>query len=155
MKSSHEIKINTVRECASVICDGPEKLVEYWNKSIATADWYSHEREQVIVLALDTKLNVIAHSIVSIGTVNESGCHPRDVFRPAIALNAARIVLMHNHPSGDTAPSQADLRVTRRISEAGDLLQIRLEDHLVVGTPSDSLDVSAYYSFKENGLILS
>ena len=103
-----EVKINCVRECPGIICDTPAKSLDYWESSIATAPWYSPEREQLIVLILDARLRTVAHSIVSVGTLNETGCHPRDVFRTAIAMNAYTVVLMHNHPSGDATPSAAD-----------------------------------------------
>jgi len=148
--SCYEVKINCVRECPGSICDTPIKSLEYWESSIATSPWYSPEREQLIVLILDARLRTVAHSIVSVGTLNETGCHPRDVFRPAIAMNAYTVVLMHNHPSGDATPSAADYRVTRAIKDAGQMLQMPLTDHIVVGSRTDK---TPYYSFKEAGLV--
>ena len=145
-----EVKINCVRECQGIICDTPAKSLEYWEASIKSAPWFSSEREQIIVLVLDAKLRAVAHSIVSVGTLSECMCHPRDVFRPAIALNAYSIVIMHNHPSGDATPSAADFRVTRSLNDAGQMLQIPLTDHIVVGSRTEK---TPYYSFKEAGLI--
>jgi DNA repair protein RadC len=130
---SYEIKISRVRECPGVICSQSENALDYWNRSIATADWFSAERENMVVLILNTKLEVFAHSIVSIGTLNESMCHPREVFRPAIAMNAYAIYIMHNHPSGNSSPSAADYRVTQCIKDAAHILGITLIDHLIVG----------------------
>jgi hypothetical protein len=146
----YEVKINCVRECPGIICDTPVKSLDYWESSIKSAPWFSSEREQIIVLILDAKLRTVAHSIVSVGTLSECMCHPRDVFRPAIALNAYSIVIMHNHPSGDATPSAADYRVTRSLKDAGQMLQIPLTDHIVVGSRTDK---TPYYSFKEAGQI--
>lgn len=91
------------------------------------------DREQTVVLCLDGKHRPIGVNVVSIGTLNESLMHPREVFKPAVLLNAAAIILAHNHPSGDPTPSQEDRQITRRMREAGEILGIRLLDHLVFG----------------------
>lgn len=150
METSNEIKIQFVRECSSHICDRPEKLLEYWENSITTAPWFSAEREQMVVLILDAKLRTVAHSIVSLGTLSECMCHPRDIFRPAIAMNAYSIAIMHNHPSGDATPSAADFRITRNLKQAAAMLQIPLTDHIVVGSRTET---TPYYSFQEAGII--
>jgi DNA repair protein RadC len=149
--SSYEVKINRVRECPGVICSQSENALDYWNRSIATADWFSGERENLVVLILNTKLEVFAHAIVSIGTLNETMCHPREVFRPAIALNAHAIYIMHNHPSGDSTPSAADYKVTRRIKEAAHILGITLIDHLVIGDSAGGR--FPVFSFADAGVI--
>jgi DNA repair protein RadC len=148
---SHEIKISRVRECPSVICDSAEKALTYWKESVTSADWFSPERENILALILNTRLQVTGHSIVSIGTLSEAGCHPRDVFRAAIALNAYGILLMHNHPSGDSSPSAPDYRITRALKEGAGLLQINLVDHVIVGDSTG--DRQGYFSFKEAGVI--
>jgi len=150
MKTSSEVKIQFVRECPGLICDRPEKSLEYWENSITSAPWFSEEKEQMIVLILNAKLRTVAHSIVSIGSLSECMCHPRDVFRPAIAMNAYAIAIMHNHPSGDATPSQADMRVTKNLKEAAAMLQISLIDHIIVGS---SHTETPFFSFKEAGLI--
>ncbi len=86
----------------------------------------------------------IDEELVSIGTINQTLAMPREVFRKAIALNAASIVLAHNHPSGDTTPSPEDLALTKRMKDAGEILGINVLDHFIIGHNS-------YYSFKENG----
>jgi DNA repair protein RadC len=94
------------------------------------------DREQVIVCCLDTTHRPIGISLVSVGTLNESLVHPREVFKPAILLNASAIILAHNHPSGDPTPSTEDRRITERLTKAGTLLGITLLDHLVYGNPA-------------------
>jgi DNA repair protein RadC len=130
---SYEVKINRVRECPGAVCSEKENAFKYWQESITTADWFSPERENMVVLILNTKLRVTAHALVSVGTINETICHPREVFRPAIALNAFAIFVMHNHPSGDSTPSAADYKITQRLKEGAHILGITLIDHLVIG----------------------
>jgi DNA repair protein RadC len=148
---SYEVKINRVRECPGAVCSEKENALKYWKESITTADWFSPERENMVVLILNTKLRVTAHALVSVGTINETICHSREVFRPAIALNAYAILVMHNHPSGDPSPSNADFRVTRRLKESADILGVTLIDHLIVGDSTGGR--SPTFSFKEAGVI--
>ena len=89
-------------------------------------------QEEVLVLCLDTGGHVQAVERVAKGTVGECRVTLRDVFRAAVATNAARIIVAHNHPTGETAPSQPDIDLTRRMREAADLLGITLCDHLIV-----------------------
>ena len=84
---------------------------------------------------------------VSVGSMNESIAHPREIFRPAVTYSAFAVIVVHNHPSGDPSPSQTDHSLTRRLAEAAELLQIRLLDHIIIGAPSDSSP--GYFSFKE------
>lgn len=101
------------------------------------ADMRNLGQEVFAVFTLNQRHAIIDRHIISIGTLTEALVHPRDVFRPAIADNAAAvavaIVLVHGHPSGDPTPSRADRVLTQRMAEAADLLGIRLLDHLVIG----------------------
>ncbi|MBV8228117.1 MAG: JAB domain-containing protein, partial [Verrucomicrobia bacterium] len=90
---------------------------------------------------------------VSKGTLNESLAHPREIFKPAISHSAYGFVLVHNHPSGDPAPSESDIRLTRRVAESASILQIRFLDHIIVGSPQH--EQPGYFSFKEAGIIAS
>ena len=95
-------------------------------------------REAVVAIFVDTRHKPLGKPyVVSIGTLNASLVHPREVFHPAIMVKAAAIVLAHNHPSGDPTPSADDLTLTKRISEAGTLLGISLLDHVIVGDESE------------------
>lgn len=102
--------------------------------------------EQFWVILLDGKHRVLDEVLVSQGTLTTSPVHPREVFSPAIRQSAAAVVLVHNHPSGDPAPSADDLAVTRRLSEVGELVGIRVLDHVVVGDQQ-------YASLADRGLI--
>ncbi|SLM49918.1 DNA repair protein RadC [Nitrospira japonica] len=102
------------------------------------------DREQFLVCGLDAKHHVIGINIVSIGSLTLSIVHPREVFKPLILMNAAAFVCAHNHPSGDSTPSEEDRLLTRRLRQGADLLGITLLDHLVLGE-------NRHYSFTDQG----
>jgi DNA repair protein RadC len=104
------------------------------------------ERERFLALCLNTRNELIREVVISVGSLNASIVHPREVFKPALACSAAGLVIAHNHPSGDPAPSREDREVTRAISEAGRILDIPLHDHVIIGADS-------YFSFKDSGLL--
>lgn len=102
-------------------------------------------KESFITLHLDGKNRIVCIDQVSTGSLNQSIVHPREVFKTALLSSAAAIVLIHNHPSGDPLPSREDREITRRLKEAGELLGIRVLDHMIVG--------ETYLSFVEMGLL--
>lgn len=104
------------------------------------------DREHFRALLLNTKNQVIAREVISIGTLNSSTVHPRELFKNAIKRNAAAVILIHNHPSGDPAPSSEDLAVTGRLVEAGRIIGIEVLDHLIIGD-------NRFVSFKAKGLL--
>jgi DNA repair protein RadC len=108
-------------------------------------------KESLRVLLLDTRYRLLRIEEVSLGSVNESIAHPREVFRPALVASAYAVIVVHNHPSGDPTPSQADHSLTRRLAEAAELLQIKLLDHIIVGAPAEGR--APYFSFKEAGVL--
>ncbi len=111
-------------------------------------------REEVVCLYLNARNELIKKNTVAIGGLNYSNIHPRDIFAPALALPCARIVLVHNHPSGNTQPSKEDIQVTKTIHAAGILLGIELLDHLIVGGIStQNQTAKRYTSLAEIGLI--
>ena len=89
-------------------------------------------KEHLFTLNLDARRKVISKTLISIGTVNETLVHPREVFREAIKSNAVSIILVHNHPAGDTNPSVADIKLTKRLSRIGRRLGIKVLDHVIV-----------------------
>lgn len=103
-------------------------------------------REYFLTLLLDGKNRIILEEQISEGSLNQSIVHPREVFSRAVKESAAAVILVHNHPSGDPAPSREDREITRRLKEAGDLLGIRVLDHIIIGDGS-------YLSFVEQGLL--
>ena len=104
------------------------------------------DREQFIVACLNTKNEPTNISVVSVGTLNKAIVHPREVFKTAILSNAASIMAFHNHPSGETTPSQQDIQLTNRLYEAGELIGIKLLDHLIIGD-------GTFTSLKEKGYL--
>jgi DNA repair protein RadC len=109
------------------------------------------DRESLRVVLLDAKQRLIKVATVSQGTLNEAPAHPREIFKPVITHSAYSFILVHNHPSGDPSPSEADLRLTRRISEVSRVPQLNLIDHVIIGSPAPGR--SSYFSFKEGGVI--
>jgi DNA repair protein RadC len=144
--NSYEIRVQRLNECPDAPkLEAPETAFQYWQSVITTMPWYIPDREICVAIVLNTRLRVTGHSLVSIGSLNEAIVHSREVFRAAVALNGYSVVLLHSHPSGDSQPSEADRRITRRIAEAGNILQITLLDHIIIG--------KKWFSFKEAGLL--
>jgi len=119
---------------------GPESVFDL------TRDIRGANREHFVGFYLNSRNQVLRREIISIGSLNASIVHPREVYQPAIAVSAASLVLAHNHPSGDPTPSEEDLAITRRLVEAGRILGIDVLDHVVVAR-------DAYASFKERKLL--
>lgn len=120
----------------------PEDVVELCGAQLRGLD-----REHFWVLALNTKNRLLRTIEVSIGSLNASIVHPRELFRDAVRVSAASIVIVHNHPSGDPTPSGADIQLTRRLVKAGDVLGIELLDHVVIG------DGGEHASLRDLGLM--
>lgn len=122
----------------SAVADGPSTV----RQALDVAEHYlgaqqvgaiPRHREAFAVLLLNARHRPIALHVVSVGTLNSTCVHPREVFRPAIAAGAASLILAHHHPSGDASPSPEDKRVTERMREVGELLGIQVLDHVVIG----------------------
>ena len=105
------------------------------------------DREHFWALDLSTKNQLLRMAEVSVGSLNASIVHPRELFKEAVRVSAASVVVVHNHPSGDPTPSGADIQLTRRLAKAGDVLGIELLDHIVIG------DGGAHASLRELGIL--
>ncbi|HIJ95954.1 MAG TPA: DNA repair protein RadC [Desulfuromonadales bacterium] len=103
-------------------------------------------KEMFLTAHLDGKNRLITLDLVSIGSLNQSIVHPREVFKTALLSNAAAIILVHQHPTGDPTPSSEDLSITRRLKEAGEIMGIKVLDHIIIGD-------GEYLSFVERGLL--
>lgn len=99
------------------------------------------DREQIMVVGLDNKNQPTLINVVSIGTINCAPVSPRDVFKPLILSNSSSFLICHNHTSGNLEPSQADIEITKRLKELGEMLQINFLDHIILGDPDN------FYSF--------
>ena len=115
-----------------------KNVFDYCSPKLNRAD-----KEHFMILHLDSKNRIIKDEIISIGILNASIIHPREVFKSAIKESANSIILVHNHPSGDSEPSMEDKEITERLMEAGELLDIKVLDHVIIGKDN-------YHSFKEN-----
>lgn len=104
------------------------------------------QKEHFRIVLLDTKNQIIVTEEISVGTLNASIVHPRDVFKAAIKRNSNSMILIHNHPSGDPTPSNEDINITNRLIDAGNLIGIKVLDHIIIGD-------NRYISFKEKNLI--
>lgn len=127
-----------------------KKELQFLNPS-SVADYYMeklrHElKERVLLLMLDNRHCLIEEELLSIGTVNTSLLSPREVFVAALKARAVHIMLLHNHPSGDPAPSRPDIQITKEIKQIGKMIDIPLIDHIIIGD-------NKYMSFKEAGLL--
>ena len=147
MKPPAEFKVMRVRECLAPadLVDTPERAYHYWRANILTAPWFDPAKEAFVVLILNTRRRIVGHNLVAMGGLDSVHVAPREIFRPAIVAAGAAIILMHNHPSGDPTPSEADIRVTRDFVRAGQLLKIEVLDHVVAALDS-------HKSLREMGL---
>ena len=124
--------------------NSPGEAVQFIKNTIADMIC-GRDRECMVVCATDTKMKPVCIQIVGIGTVNSCLYSIPEIFKVALLSNAANILLFHNHPSGNPDPSREDITCTRKVADAGSLLGIALQDHIILG------DNGCYYSFKEDG----
>lgn len=125
----------------SIKLTSPDTVANYYMQ-----DMRHLSREQVLLVMLDSKNKILKDMVISAGTINSSIMPAREVFVEALRCEAVHIIVIHNHPSGDPTPSNEDIRVTKRIKEAGNLIGISLMDHIIIGD-------NKYISLKEQGLL--
>ena len=133
-------RIGQVRNPGRPMISSPADVDRLLRGRIANLD-----RENFVVVLLNTKNEVIDTPLVSVGTLSASLVHPREVFKPAIRASAASVILAHNHPSGKVEPSREDREVTKRLKESAEILGIEVLDHVIVG--------DGYYSMKEHEML--
>jgi DNA repair protein RadC len=148
---AYEYKVIALKEAvgydAQITCDSPDKAYDYWRKSVVTHPYFNPEVECFVVFMLNTRRRIKGHYLVATGTMDTLLVHPREVFRLAIIASAASIIVGHNHPSGDAMPSEADIKVTRDLIRAGQLLKIEVCDHIIMGNPTNvSLREMGYFT---------
>jgi DNA repair protein RadC len=135
-----EFKVQSLRETPPEFWtfDGssPDQIAKYFREFIKVDPRFNPDVECFYTVLLSTRRRVIGYTLISTGTLDTILVHPREVFKPAIVASAAAMVLIHNHPSGDPSPSEADIKVTRDLIRAGQLLKIDVLDHLVMGCPT-------------------
>jgi len=113
--------------------DNPQNIVDYLTPMLPESIAFRPDTENFIVVHLSVRKKPIGFEVISNGTLDTLLVHPREVFKSAIIANSASIVICHNHPSGDPSPSDADIKVTRDLIRAGQLLKIEVLDHVILG----------------------
>ncbi len=148
MKNLNEVKVVSIR-----LVEEPPLYSRKTIKNVSDVldvvggELRKYDRELFCILNLRTQNQVINLNIVSMGTLSNSLVHPREVFKSAILSNAAGIMLIHNHPSGNCLPSKLDMEITKKLEEAGAFLDIPVVDHIIIG------DGEEVYSFYENNML--
>jgi DNA repair protein RadC len=153
-----EIKVLTVSEESaenynSDLLNSPEKAKEFFQSVIEKCSWFDPEKECFVVLILDRKNRIKTYNLISLGSQSGTFCGPREVFRAAIISAGAAIICIHNHPSGDPAPSANDISATRQLRECAKILDIALLDHIIIGKKENDPVNKGFYSFREAGLV--
>lgn len=151
--TAYECKVERMRECPLPrrlrFVEQPKHAADYWRTVIVNHAAYSSETECLAAVMVNTRFRAIGHYLAATGTVDTLLTHPREVYRIAIMLGAASVIVMHNHPSGDPAPSDADVNATRKLIDAGELLKMRLLDHVIVGAGRRFVSLRALGYFDE------
>ncbi|MCJ8331374.1 MAG: DNA repair protein RadC [Lentisphaeria bacterium] len=129
------------------IISSPVQIVDYYREKLQ-----GKKQEELHALLLDTKNQIISDELITIGLLDRSQAHAREVFREAIAQSSSKIVLVHNHPSGDPTPSTADIKITTELNKAGKIVGIEIIDHIIIGKKSTSR-LKEYASLKELDLL--
>ena len=143
-----KISYNLLRMGEECALDSPEAVVKYMDGAFdedPTVEW-------LYVIALNCKNYPLGRNLVTRGISTASLFHPREVLRPVILANAPALILVHNHPSGDPAPSTADMHVTKEMKNAAEVMKIDFLDHVIIGDKQDDPKNKGYYSFTEEYL---
>lgn len=145
------VKIKCIAELSMRMAKARKEPLVKFESPKSVADYFMEElrheeREKVLLLCLDNKAQLISRFVLSVGTANASLLSPREVFKYALRVQAVHIMVLHNHPSGDPIPSRQDMEITRRLYKTGELMEIPLIDHIIIGDKK-------YTSFRESGLL--
>ena len=129
------------------IISNPQAVHEVLSKVLSAENEVDRMKEHFWVIGLNTRCAIQYIDLTSLGTLNASLVHPREVFRFAILKAVSSVILSHSHPSGDPEPSEDDLKITKRLTDAGKIIGIEVLDHIIIG------DHTSFCSFKEKGII--
>ncbi len=134
-------RIASTRRRQQVILESPESIASYYMERMR------HETQEILMLAMfDSKSMLIGEKVISVGTSNAALISAREIYRTALQEQAVYIVILHNHPSGNPEPSREDIQVTRKIKQSGEILDILLMDHIIIGD-------NRYFSFREQDIL--
>lgn len=150
-----EFKVCRLHEAAPDVgaaerADSPQVVVDYLRPRLANAIMFRPDVENFIVIHLTTRLRPIGFEVISTGTLDTLLVRAAEVFRLAIIATSASIIVAHNHPSGDPTPSSADISFTRSLIKAGELLGIKVTDHVILGHPLPGQDKD-WFSLRDHG----
>jgi DNA repair protein RadC len=134
LKLATWLVVRSAREPSPRVLSSPEDVALLARDLIRGAD---DDREHFWAILLNAQNHYLMHTLVSVGTQSASLVHPREVLGPALREGAASLILIHNHPSGDPTPSREDLHLTRQLADAAQLLDLRLHDHVIIGSGSE------------------
>lgn len=149
LAAAFEIGRRAARETLErdVLLDSPDRVYELVGSEMQALNY-----ESVRLVLLTTKMTLLRMDELFRGSLTECTASPRELLRKALVHNAPSFILLHNHPSGDPTPSDADRRTTRRLRDAGATMDITLQDHVIIGAPSESRE-KPYFSFREHGML--
>jgi DNA repair protein RadC len=131
--------------------NGAQEVAKVFQDILALEDKIEQEKEHYYVMHLNIRSQVMMVELVTVGTLNSSLVHPRETFRRAVIAGAASIIIAHNHPSGEVDPSDEDMKVTRAMFDAGNILGITMLDHIIFTNDNYFFTNDNYFSFKNNG----
>ena len=143
---AYELRLMVLRETPSRRVRSPADVVATWKEEVLKDPYFDPDKEHFYVFGLDGRNNLKVIDRATVGILDASLVHPREVFRKAIAAAVAAVTLAHNHPSGDPSPSSEDIRITRQLVEAGKILDISVLDHVIIGDHT-------HLSMREQGLV--
>lgn len=147
MNSQNKQETNICPLCENPLPKQDKKSLRSTKDVLACLDHFRDKQQEYFVcLSLDSGQRLIARRVVTVGLLDATLVHPREVFAGALADRAASVIIAHNHPSGDAEPSKADIKTTQQLAAAGQLLGIHLRDHIIVAT-------KGHYSFRSRGMI--
>lgn len=127
-------------------CDTPELAYKFWKENVPNQPYFDPCKEHFHVLFINSRRKITGIHLIAVGILDQVVIHAREVFKPAILANAQAIIVVHNHPSGDTTPSEPDIKITRELRNAGQLLRIEVLDHIIVSdTGHTSLRALGYF----------
>ncbi len=153
--SAKEFKVIALRESpipsTMRLLDTPEAVATYFREVVTGGPYYKPEVESFAVLMVNCRRRINGFHVVANGTLDCVQVHPREVFRGPIIANAAAVILIHNHPSGDPTPSESDIKVTRDLIRAGQVMKIEVLDHVIMGTPDPAGNARGWVSLRELG----
>lgn len=150
MKEWKLVALKEYNQRSAFLADTPAAVAQYYHEYVTQSPLFTSETENFWTYHLNTRSRIIGINLVAHGTLDTLLVHPREVFRPACVGNAAAVVLLHNHPSGDPSPSEADIKVTRDLIRAGQMLKIEVLDHVIIGQATTESPVG-YVSLRELG----